>query len=240
MASSRDRRIAKELADIQTDRDNSGVFAVPYDGVSLTHLTGTIPAPPDTPYSGGTYEIDIQIPENYPFKAPVMNFVTKIWHPNVSSQTGVICLDTLSKRWSPVQTIKTTLLSIRMLLESPNPSDPQDAEVAAMLLDRPDRFALTAQEWAIRYAGAPNNAFDINQWIANRTSSLPDPNDLRRYKGYNKALVDRFTAMGFEVESVVNILITNCVDNRGGLDFNIPEPQASQIVHRLLVELHEQ
>jgi ubiquitin-conjugating enzyme (huntingtin interacting protein 2) len=87
MTSSRDRRVAKELADIQADRDNSGVFATPVDGVSLNHLRGTFPAPPDTPYAGGTYEVDIEIPDTYPFKSPKMRFETKIWHPNVSSQT---------------------------------------------------------------------------------------------------------------------------------------------------------
>ena len=87
MTSSRDRRIAKELADIQADRDSSGVYAAPADGVTLKHLKGVIPAPPDTPYASATYDIDIQIPDTYPFKSPIMTFETKIWHPNVSSQT---------------------------------------------------------------------------------------------------------------------------------------------------------
>ena len=84
---SRDRRIMKELADIQQDHDSSGIIAAPASEGSMRHLKGTFPAPPDTPYSGGTYTIDIQIPDQYPFKAPVMKFDTKIWHPNVSSQT---------------------------------------------------------------------------------------------------------------------------------------------------------
>lgn len=87
MASSRDRRVAKELQDIQADRDNSGVFAEPTDGVSLKSLRGTIPGPPDTPYAGGSFEVKITIPDNYPFKAPTMNFTTRVWHPNISSQT---------------------------------------------------------------------------------------------------------------------------------------------------------
>ena len=87
MTSSRDRRITKELQDIQADRDNSGVFAAPVDDSSLSKLIGTIPGPPDTPYHGGTFEIDIQIPDMYPFKSPSMKFKTRIWHPNVSSVT---------------------------------------------------------------------------------------------------------------------------------------------------------
>lgn len=42
-----------------------------------------------------------------------------------------------------------------MLLESPNPKDPQDAEVAKMLMEDPDAFAYKAHEWAVKYAGAP-------------------------------------------------------------------------------------
>ena len=90
MATSRERRIAKELADIHADRDNSGVFAEPIDPSDLTHLKGYFPAPPDTPYAGGSYTVDIKLPDGpngYPFKSPVMKFDTKIWHPNVSSQT---------------------------------------------------------------------------------------------------------------------------------------------------------
>ena len=87
MATTRERRIAKELADIHNDKDNSGVLANPVDPSNLTHLKGTFPGPPDTPYAGGTYQIDIIVPDMYPFKSPIMKFDTKIWHPNVSSVT---------------------------------------------------------------------------------------------------------------------------------------------------------
>ena len=47
------------------------------------------------------------------------------------------------------------LISLRMLLESPNPKDPQDAEVAKMLMEQPNEFACKAHDWAVKYAGAP-------------------------------------------------------------------------------------
>lgn len=86
MASNRLRRIAKELADIQGDEE-SKIFCEPADGSELSHLRASFPGPPDTPYEGGTYIVDIQIPHEYPFRPPVMYFTTKLWHPNVSSQT---------------------------------------------------------------------------------------------------------------------------------------------------------
>lgn len=70
---------------------------------------------------------------------------------------GAICLDTLGSGWSPVQTVKTALLSLRMLLEYPNAKDPQDAEVAKMMMSRPEDFAIKAHEWAVVHAGAPPN-----------------------------------------------------------------------------------
>jgi ubiquitin-conjugating enzyme (huntingtin interacting protein 2) len=181
MTSSRDRRLAKELADIQADKDNSGVYATPADGVNLSTLVGTIPAPPDTPYAGGTFQIDIEIPDSYPFKSPQMRFRTRIWHPNISSQTGAICLDTLGSGWSPVQTIKTALLSLRMLLEFPNPKDPQDAEVAKMLVENPEQFAHVAHDWAVKYAGAPKQELDTTRWKKDAAPDAPKGDDTARY-----------------------------------------------------------
>lgn len=51
-------------------------------------------------------------------------------HPNISSQSGAICLDILKDQWSPALTLKTALLSVQALLSAPAPDDPQDAVVA--------------------------------------------------------------------------------------------------------------
>jgi len=69
---------------------------------------------------------------------------------------GAICLDTLSTAWSPVLTIKSALISLQSLLSSPEPKDPQDAEVASMLIRNPREFEHKAREWAVKYAGAPS------------------------------------------------------------------------------------
>lgn len=42
--------------------------------------------------------------------------------------------DILKDQWSPALTIKTALLSLQALLCSPEAGDPQDAEVAKVLL----------------------------------------------------------------------------------------------------------
>lgn len=142
-------RIGKELADVAKDT-KSGIVVKPLE--SNNHLEGTLMGPDSTPYNGGTFIIDIVIPEGYPFEPPKMKFVTKIWHPNVSSQTGAICLDILKDQWSPALTIKTAMLSLQALLCTPEPNDPQDAEVANMYKTNQEEFQQTARFWTEMYA----------------------------------------------------------------------------------------
>ncbi|KAF5019096.1 hypothetical protein F66182_8909 [Fusarium sp. NRRL 66182] len=231
----RERRILKELRDIEADHDSSGVNAHAVAEGNITRLKGTFPAPPDTPYSGGTYQVNIEIPEEYPFKAPFITFDTKIWHPNVSSQTGAICLDTLSSNWSPVQTIKTVLLSLRMLLEFPNPADPQDAEVAKMMIDDPERYALMAHEWAVQHAGAPRREIDLSKWRKEGTPA-PAKDDNARYMGYHRDLINRFVNMGFPLDNVIEAFLFFGIPHNGGQDYELEEAYMGDITARLLGE----
>jgi len=84
-------RLNKELKEVAKIDENAGVRAVQINN-SERHLLGTINGPEGTPYDGGVFEVDIVIPNQYPFEPPKMKFITKIWHPNISSQTGAICL----------------------------------------------------------------------------------------------------------------------------------------------------
>ena len=59
-----------------------------------------------------------------------MFFTFQIWHPNISSVTGAICLDILKDQWAAAMTLRTVLLSLQALLAAPEPDDPQDAVVA--------------------------------------------------------------------------------------------------------------
>ncbi|THG07411.1 hypothetical protein TEA_025524 [Camellia sinensis var. sinensis] len=75
-----------------------------------------------------------------------------VWHPNISSQSGAICLDILKDQWSPALTLKTALLSVQALLSAPEPDDPQDAVVAQQYLRDYQTFAATARYWTETFA----------------------------------------------------------------------------------------
>ena len=48
--------------------------------------------PVDTPYQGYKWTVQIDFPENFPFSAPIIRFIDKIFHPNISFDTGTTYL----------------------------------------------------------------------------------------------------------------------------------------------------
>ncbi|KAE9970731.1 hypothetical protein EG328_006100 [Venturia inaequalis] len=243
-SSNRTRRIGKELADINND-PHSQIVAEPVREEDLTHLKGKFKGPPDTPYEGGTYVIDIKIPGDYPFRPPTMKFDTRVWHPNVSSVTGAICLDTLSSAWSPVLTIKSALISLQSLLSTPEPKDPQDAEVAGMLLKNPAEFQHKAREWAVKFAGAPRkergegSGGATAETIKKKAQDAKDNENkakLAQYHGYNQNLVERFVAMGFDVPTVVGAFEYVGIDRMDGQDYELEEAYMGDVTARLFNE----
>ncbi|CAJ1974911.1 unnamed protein product [Sphenostylis stenocarpa] len=144
-------RVQKELVECSKDSEGSGIKVSPKSD-NLVQLIGTIPGPVGTPYEGGTFQIDITLPEGYPFEPPKMQFKNKVWHPNISSQSGAICLDILKDQWSPALTLKTALLSVQALLSAPQPDDPQDAVVAQQYLKDYQTFVNTARYWTESFA----------------------------------------------------------------------------------------
>uniref|UniRef100_A0A453FTL5 UBC core domain-containing protein n=1 Tax=Aegilops tauschii subsp. strangulata TaxID=200361 RepID=A0A453FTL5_AEGTS len=100
------KRILKELKDLQKDPPTS-CSAGP-SGEDMFHWQATIMGPPDSPYAGGVFLVNIHFPPDYPFKPPKVSFKTKVFHPNINSN-GSICLDILKEQWSPALTISKVL-----------------------------------------------------------------------------------------------------------------------------------
>ncbi|KAK0411299.1 hypothetical protein QR680_005588 [Steinernema hermaphroditum] len=149
-------RMQRECKEVITNKEiNETGIMIEILNEQLTKLRGEIKGPPDSPYQDAVFTLDISIPDDYPFQPPKVKFITKIWHPNISSQTGTICLDILKDQWAASLTLRTVLLSIQALLTLPEPKDPQDAVVARQYMESNKMFKDTAKFWSQFYAKAP-------------------------------------------------------------------------------------
>ncbi|CDK28735.1 unnamed protein product [Kuraishia capsulata CBS 1993] len=201
--SSRIKRLSKELEDVKKD-PLAGVSLDVISEDDLSHLTGSFLGPPGTPYEGGLFKVDIQVPNEYPFKPPLVKFDTKIYHPNISSQTGAICLDILKGAWTPILTLKSTLISLQSLLQSPEPSDPQDAQVAAVYLKDLDEFNETAASWTKKFAPNPDYKPDSSATPSWKSSNkaTPEVDEAAKY-GIDDSTMKLFEDMGFPRSKII-------------------------------------
>ena len=143
------KRIRRELDEINRDPPaNCSAGLVDDD---LYHWQATIMGPPDSPYQGGVFFLNITFPMDYPFKPPKVVYQTKIYHPNINSN-GAICLDILKDQWSPALTVSKVLLSISSLMCDPNPDDPLVPEVANLYKTNVKQFNENARTWTKKFA----------------------------------------------------------------------------------------
>ncbi|KAL7072524.1 hypothetical protein ACQ4LE_008069 [Meloidogyne hapla] len=111
----------------------------------------TIMGPPNSPYFGGVFFLNIKFSEDYPFKPPNVTFITPIYHPNIDIN-GKIGLDVLRAQWSPALTISKVLLSICSLLCDPNPDLSFMHEIAQLYKDDREKYNENVREWTQLYA----------------------------------------------------------------------------------------
>ena len=142
-------RLQKEYAEINK-HPPCNCSASPNDN-NMYRWSAMIYGPSDTPYEGGLFKLNIIYPQTYPFKPPKINFVTKVYHPNIDT-SGNICLDILKDKWSPALTISKILLSICSLLNEPNPDDPLMPEIAKEYTTNNTLFNINASSWTKIYA----------------------------------------------------------------------------------------
>lgn len=140
------RRLTKEFKDIL-----SGGFDVEMVEENTYHWQLAFHGPGNTPYFGGTFILDIIFPENYPFEAPSVHFLTKIYHPNVDHK-GNICLAILKDEWSAMITTSKILDVIMSLLVHPNTGNPLFAEAAHLYVENIREYNEKAAEVTRRYA----------------------------------------------------------------------------------------
>ncbi|XP_019401913.1 PREDICTED: ubiquitin-conjugating enzyme E2 T [Crocodylus porosus] len=127
-----------------------------------------------TPYEKGIFNLEVTVPERYPFEPPKICFLTPIYHPNIDS-AGRICLDVLKLppkgAWRPSLNISTLLTSIQLLMTEPNPDDPLMADISSEYKYNKPLFLRNAKEWTEKYASQQKSASETLSEEVNQTEA---------------------------------------------------------------------
>lgn len=70
MANIAAQRIRREFKEVAADENLRTQFYIEASESNILNLKGYITGPPDTPYEGGRFHLDMNIPESYPFAPP--------------------------------------------------------------------------------------------------------------------------------------------------------------------------
>lgn len=112
------RRIMKEISDLVEDCPDC--MKVRFPTGSALDWEISLYGPEDTPYEGGVFKLSLKLPVDYPFKPPHVYFITKMYHPNITSNGG-ISIDILRDQWSPALTVQKVMMSLLTFLQDPHP-----------------------------------------------------------------------------------------------------------------------
>ena len=84
-------------------------------------------------------------------KPPVVRFITKIFHPNISRH-GDVGLDSIHHNWSLALTISKVLISIQSLLTDPFCRVCMESSIGRIYNEDQEKFSQIAQLWTWKYA----------------------------------------------------------------------------------------
>uniref|UniRef100_T1J244 E2 ubiquitin-conjugating enzyme n=1 Tax=Strigamia maritima TaxID=126957 RepID=T1J244_STRMM len=145
----RRNRLRTELKTLRSDPPD-GIEAIPLDHFCC-HWQASITGPVGSPYEGGNFYLYLQIPQSYPMRPPVVRFITKIFHPNVSRH-GDIGIDSIHHNWSLALTISKVLISIQSLLTDPYCKVCMEPEIGRLFIVNRKLFDEYAKLWTWNYA----------------------------------------------------------------------------------------
>ncbi len=136
-------RIMGEIRDLNK-KPVEGIAFLDNGENSVTEVHAVITGPESTPFHRGKFRMKLVLSHDYPSSPPRGFFLTKIYHPNVSSN-GDICVNTLKKDWTPETSLKHVLQVIRCLLIVPFPESSLNDEAGKLFMDSYDEFARRAR-----------------------------------------------------------------------------------------------
>ncbi|MCP9258485.1 Ubiquitin-conjugating enzyme E2 L3 [Dirofilaria immitis] len=142
-----------ELADIQETKLK--LYKLEDAGKSDPNKWSVLLLPDRWPYNVGGYKVEIKFTEEYPFKAPKIKFLTKMYHPNIDEKGQVSLPMVLSENWKPSIKIDQLLTALADLLCSPQLGCILRPDLAELYINDADAYNRNALEFCKHYSENP-------------------------------------------------------------------------------------
>ncbi len=134
--------LAKQLRDVQKDDELGASIGLENDD-DLFLWNIVFEGPDETLYEGGYFKATLKFPDDYPNSPPVMQFQSKMWHPNIYPD-GKVCIsilhppgtdqfnaqETAEERWRPILGVESILMSVISMLNDPNIDSPANLDAS--------------------------------------------------------------------------------------------------------------
>lgn len=115
----------------------------------------TIPGPVGSLYEGGKFKVKITFPPDYPNTPHKCQFETKVLHPNITFEKGLICAIFLkSYGWNYIdeKNIFTIIHGLYSLLKEPNMLDPLNNNAVNLFNYSRDRYVKLVKSFTNKFA----------------------------------------------------------------------------------------
>lgn len=154
------KRLQTERRRILSDGQEIGFFATPKSEKDILHWHVFIKGSLESVFENSILRAEMSFPIDYPMNPPSLKFITPMFHPNVYKD-GNVCISILhkagddptayessSERWSPVQSIRTIILSILVILNEPNKESPADVDACKKMSENEEEYKRIVREMA--------------------------------------------------------------------------------------------
>jgi ubiquitin-protein ligase len=164
------KRVAKEDADWKAaPHPNRGLWIR-----EPRHMLGALlVTDPQSPYDGGLFYFEFKLPVDYPFKAPDVKLLTKIYHPAMSEAArgeDPGCLSIVREAWSPQLRIANVFDTYAKVLHFQTHFETYDDAIAEERLNHPAQFEAKARLWTQWFAHGP---IPFGKWKRSNHAQFP-------------------------------------------------------------------
>ena len=148
-------RLQCELNKFINEPDINECFGVDYfdpdvENPDVFHWQITLIPPKGSYYEDGLFKIEAKFREDYPNTAPIMKFLTRIYHSNVDRNGHII--SHIHHNWSKKFTMEDVLNYLVLLMYEQNPNDAINIDAASLYSKDKNKFLEEVKKQIKEYA----------------------------------------------------------------------------------------